>query len=65
MGQKKVAKKQYKGHCLPTGCMPVPVSEDSNDEDNDPIPPDGDVPFPPSCRGCLDAGTLQKLGMSH
>eukprot|EP00957_Ditylum_brightwellii_P044258 3357662-Ditylum_brightwellii.AAC.2 len=75
--------------------MSVPISEDSNDDDNGgdnsicpfqdwtfyyqgwevenapnqngtyPIPPDGDVLFPPSHRGCLDAGILQKLGMSH
>eukprot|EP00957_Ditylum_brightwellii_P019903 1501586-Ditylum_brightwellii.AAC.1 len=84
-GQKKLSKKQYKACYLPTGCMLVPNSEDSDDEDNgqdnliclfqdwtfhyqgwelenapnpngtDPIPPDGDVLFPPSCRGCLDA----------
>eukprot|EP00957_Ditylum_brightwellii_P144718 11024455-Ditylum_brightwellii.AAC.2 len=29
-GSNKLLKKQCKAHCLPTGCTPVPISDDSN-----------------------------------
>eukprot|EP00957_Ditylum_brightwellii_P011811 890750-Ditylum_brightwellii.AAC.1 len=72
-GKKKVVKREYNAPYLPTGCTPVPMSDNSNpgwewDEPDhqsgsDPMPPDDDELFPPSSRGCLDAGKLHKLGM--
>eukprot|EP00957_Ditylum_brightwellii_P210743 15365340-Ditylum_brightwellii.AAC.1 len=74
-GQKKMVKKEYKARYLPTDYAPVPMSIDSNtgwelhepihQNGSDSIPPDGDELFPPNHRGCLDAGILCELGMSH